>query len=72
MTTIQPEFDQALLDTIKALTVQVEGLKKDVDVLWSSAKTNLETLGSINRVISNLNDRVVRLQDSALTEAHYS
>jgi len=44
MTTIQTEFDQALLDTIKALTVQVEGLKKDVDVLWASSKLTNDSL----------------------------
>ena len=76
MTTIQTQFDQALLDTIKALTVQVEGqidtikaltvkvegLKKDVNVLWSSAKTNVETLSSINRVMSITITRVNQLE----------
>ncbi len=63
MTINQSESNDSL--TRAALVSQlktIQSIQKDIDVLWSSARITTEALDSINRVISNLVDRVNKLE----------
>jgi hypothetical protein len=62
MTNLELEFDSKLIEALESVSIKLEALKKDIDVLWSSARITNDTLSSVNRVINNLNNRVNLLE----------